>query len=320
MIVVLMVTSLFVAAPVASADTFMATIDFESGLSEGDIAGTLDVGAGISGTDFGSVSVVGTNPALTPTTNWAMVFDATCDGGCSGGDTDLEQPANGNVLIISEDKDADDPDDADVVGARFDFDFSAWGSGTVTVISMDVLDVELEEGGANISFDVGADVPIPTIGDGNIETVAVNRAGVSEMTVLLNGSGAIDNVKISIERGGEGCTPGYYKNLRKHGGSWVDYEPSQSFADVFGVPYDHTLIQALRGRGGHEIALGRHAVAALLNASNGDVDYLYTTDQVIAMVQAAWASGHYTRTKNMLAAQNQLGCPVGNTGPFVSGG
>jgi hypothetical protein len=51
-------------------------------------------------------------------------------------------------------------------------------------------------------------------------------------------------------------------------------------------------------------------VAALLNASSPDVDSDFTTAQVIALVQAAVASGDFETAKNLLAASNEAGCPL----------
>lgn len=175
-----------------------ATIDFEDGLDPGDIVSELDVGLGIRGVDAGIVSVYGERVDL-PGVNQAMVFDAECGGAaasCSGDDADLFQPQLGNVLIISESGDSSDPDDADV-GERIDIDFSEWGTGSVTVRSLDVLDVEADESPGRIEIGETI-VPIPDIGDGNVSTVEVGGTG-SVLAVVLNGSGAIDNIQIEYE-------------------------------------------------------------------------------------------------------------------------
>jgi hypothetical protein len=109
--------------------------------------------------------------------------------------------------------------------------------------------------------------------------------------------------------GTQGCTPGYWRQAH-HYDSWVGYSPSDSFDAVFGVSYGGTLAQAVVAKGGGSNALARHAVAALLNSTNADVDYLYSTAEVISMVQAAFASGNYEATKNLFEAQNELGCPL----------
>jgi hypothetical protein len=108
----------------------------------------------------------------------------------------------------------------------------------------------------------------------------------------------------------QGCTPGYWKQ-DQHFDSWVAYETDDLYDAVFSVPYYKTLLEALKKGGGGENALGRHAVAALLNAANPGVSYAYTESDIIAMVQAAYAPGGDVEvTKNLLAAQNEAGCPL----------
>lgn len=126
-----------------------------------------------------------------------------------------------------------------------------------------------------------------------------------------------------IPTGGEGCTPGYWKNHagiyswskggQKKPSSWQVYSPTQLYNTVFGVTssFGGTLIQALIRGGGGEAALGRHAVAALLNSVHSGVDYPLTSAQVIAIVQAAYTSGDFDGAKNQLAALNEQGCPLG---------
>lgn len=109
--------------------------------------------------------------------------------------------------------------------------------------------------------------------------------------------------------GTQGCTPGYWKQ-EHHFDSWVGYSPNDSFSAVFGVNYSGTLAQAAGAKGGGANALARHAVAALLNSTNGGVDYKYSTQDVINMVQAAFASGDFNGTKDLFEAQNELGCPL----------
>jgi hypothetical protein len=112
--------------------------------------------------------------------------------------------------------------------------------------------------------------------------------------------------------GGEGCTPGYWKQPH-HLDSWevTGYEPANSFDAVFDVEskFD-TLLDGVTAKGGRENAMGRHAVAALLNASSPDVSYAYSTAQVIAAVQDAYATGDFEATKDMLEEQNEAGCPL----------
>jgi hypothetical protein len=124
------------------------------------------------------------------------------------------------------------------------------------------------------------------------------------------------------ETGGEGCTPGYWKNHagafshskggQKKPSAWQVYSPDDDFDTVFGVAssFGGTLIDAAKRGGGGENALGRHAVAALLNSAHSGVSYAFTTAQVIAIVQGAYASGDFTGAKDQLASENEQGCPL----------
>lgn len=112
--------------------------------------------------------------------------------------------------------------------------------------------------------------------------------------------------------GGEGCTPGYWKQ-RHHFDSWVGYAPGDDFEAIFGVDANfgaETLLEVLKQGGGGEKALGRHAVAALLNSATGGVSYEYSTVEVIALVQQAYNTGQFNPIKGLLETQNEMGCPL----------
>jgi len=111
--------------------------------------------------------------------------------------------------------------------------------------------------------------------------------------------------------GGEGCTPGFWKN-RGLGLGWpAPYAPGDSYDATFGVTssFGGTLLDAVRRGGGGENALGRHAVAALLNAASGNVEFDLTTGEVIALVQAAYASGEFEDAKDELEPFNEQTAP-----------
>ena len=309
------------------ADIDPATIDFE-GLAEGATVGSVSCGTGMvcSADPGGFVGVFGDSADPSIPGNAAMIFDATCAGGCSGGDDDLNFPGNGNILIITEDEDASDPDDADLVNAFFEFDFSTWGPGTVCVDSIDVADVEAKETGAKIelfsscSQIAGSPVAVPDTGDNVIVTqvMVIDTCGVDFMRVTLNGSGAIDNIAIELENGGggEGCTPGFWKN---HLAAWgpTGFSPGDSFETIFGrdaFTGDPSLLEVMNFRGGGLNRLSAHAVAALLNASHPSVDYDLTPAEVIADWQAAFdaGGGAINAQKNIFVGFNELGCDVNN--------
>ncbi|UCE60879.1 MAG: hypothetical protein JSU63_03840, partial [Phycisphaerales bacterium] len=123
----------------------------------------------------------------------------------------------------------------------------------------------------------------------------------------------IDPPPPGCEEGGDGCTPGFWKQPH-HAKFWTNYMPDDLFEDVFGVDAivldGKTLLEAMWTGGGHEAALGRHATAALLNATSGEVDFAYTANEIIAMVQEAYATGDFNGIKSMLAEENERGCTV----------
>ncbi len=217
-LVTLLLTALFgtIGVPRADAAQQTSVIDFESGLSAGDTVATLSVGNGSSGASLGTVSVLGTNPDLAG--NSAMIFDATCGGQtvpygdpafdpllCSGEDEDMYVPSLRNALIITEDGDASDPDDAGNTGSFWTFDFSAWGPGTVTVDSFTAADLDDPDqtGGTASFFGPGGTplgtIAIPVTGDNAGVNLAIGLTGVESMVVGLAGSGGIDNIAITAE-------------------------------------------------------------------------------------------------------------------------
>ncbi len=206
-------------------------IDFEN-RGTGEIISSV-YGAGGSG----PILVNGFNPSFGMATNAAIIFDSAMR---TGGDSDLGTPnidffgpgidsnlgdnlggeagspfqndaEQLNVLIIAEDLVdgdgdgfIDDPDDADLPGSLFSFDFSALG--TVTIHEITILDVESDEPLATVEFfdaamqSMGAVVILPNTGDNGLAVVDLGDvAGVSAMAVSLNGSGAIDDIKYSTK-------------------------------------------------------------------------------------------------------------------------
>jgi hypothetical protein len=119
-------------------------------------------------------------------------------------------------------------------------------------------------------------------------------------------------VDVNCVQGGEGCTPGYWKQSQ-HYDSWVKYTPTGSKASqynkVFSVPYYSSLLNALGAGGGGKDALARHASAALLNSVSPKIDYRYSEYEVIKMVQDAYKNGTYEATKNLLETENAKHCP-----------
>ena len=203
-------------------------IDFE-GLAEGDIVRKLSHGAGISGDPInGNVTVNGYNPdPKFKDTNAAMIFDATCAGGCSGGDDDLYFPELGNGLIISEDLDSSDPDDADNPGDfYFEFVFSNFGNAKVNLKKLTYADIDDNEAPGLIEVYKGSqlkkEMELPHTGNQQKEEVLVEANDIDRLVVRFNGSAMIDNVEIVIEPPNYNMTIGY-EDLRFVSGSDFDY-------------------------------------------------------------------------------------------------
>lgn len=105
-----------------------------------------------------------------------------------------------------------------------------------------------------------------------------------------------------------GLTPGFWQQ-EQHFYAWTDYTQTDSFETVFGVTAtgSPTLLDALADGGGGEDALGRHAVAALLNATNPYVNYPFTREEIILKVQQAYDTGDFESTKDLFEEANEAG-------------
>lgn len=134
-----------------------------------------------------------------------------------------------------------------------------------------------------------------------------------------------------------GCTPGYWKN---HVYMWAKCQyptghpkapgailSSDLFEEAFvlsvtSILDGKTLLEVSTLGGGGVRALGRHAVAALLNATHPDVKYYsYSAWDVIHMVQDAISSGDselIEDTKDRLEAANESSCLDNGNGYSIS--
>ena len=113
--------------------------------------------------------------------------------------------------------------------------------------------------------------------------------------------------------GGEGCTPGFWRNHLYHWGP-TGYTPDMYVNDVFGcelVEGDVTLGEAIDAPQTYGV-LVFHAIAAILNASHPDVDYAFDVDDVIDYA----CDGN----KDALAWENEMGCPLSNGNTTGGGG
>ena len=127
----------------------------------------------------------------------------------------------------------------------------------------------------------------------------------------------------NVDTGDFGCSQGYWGG---HLASWAPtgYSPGQTVASVFASAAAFpaigaaTLEEALAFGGGRGVEgaarnLLRQAVASLLNAAHPDVEFPWTTADVISAVNAALDSGDrgtINSLKDDLDYDNNLGCPL----------
>jgi cysteine-rich repeat protein len=115
--------------------------------------------------------------------------------------------------------------------------------------------------------------------------------------------------------GGEGCTPGYWKQSQ-HFDSWTSpFTPSTLFSDVFENAFPgKTLLQVLQKKDGSTglDVLGRHTVAALLNAASPGVSSDLSVAAVINSFNAVFpgTKKEYEALKNIFEDFNEQGCPL----------
>ncbi|MHC4990882.1 MAG: SdrD B-like domain-containing protein, partial [Planctomycetota bacterium] len=142
-----------------------------------------------------------------------------------------------------------------------------------------------------------------------------------EICVLAVGPDLTNDCGLIVPGGGEGCTPGYWKQ-EHHFCHWPEpYEPDQPFSmwfdDAFSGKSLLTVLSqpASANPGPNQLnSLGRHTVAALLNAASADVAYDLSPQAVIDHFNDAYpgSKADYRDAKQLLVGFNQQVCPLGN--------
>lgn len=258
--------------PLETSEECDAVIDF-NGLLAGTTVNTLSSGFGVSGAMIpGSVAVMGRIDwdDLSPVggINYGMIFDTDNP---TGDDEDLDVDGRDyqEVLIVSEDLDADDPDDA-AQGGMLMFDFSGFGSGEVTIY--DFITIDNEKGGEYEALDADGNVVVSgtlaMIPDATDQVVTLNAAGVEQLTVTFYGSGAMDNICIGIEQEEEaGCTltQGFWQNIKK--GDWPEPYDREDIFYGSGQTWQMVLKSPVKGNAYYQAA--HQYIAAVLNIANG---------------------------------------------------
>lgn len=159
-------------------------------------------------------------------------------GGETGGPGENQAPL-GNVLILSEDGDAADPDDSATGGTLiFTFDEPA------DVQAVRLLDIDVS--GATIAlfdadgsrFDV---IAVPNLGDNSVQVVPVDATGVSRLEITLPQSGAVAGIEFEGESSDESAND-------LAGEYWINQQSAR-------IEQDGTALTFINEHGG--IAAGR---------------------------------------------------------------
>jgi hypothetical protein len=174
-------------------------------------------------------------------------------------------------------------------------------------------DVTVSETGAQSGFHLDR-IDVSVI-DGSGTTKTSNVA--QPVTEFISGTGgggvrgALAEFFNATDAVGEGCTPGYWKQPQ-HFDSWpAGYLPGDLFSKYFEDAFPNlTLLQVLSQGGGKLIALGRHTVAALLNAASGGVNYSLTVQDVIDGFNNTYPTTNYGPQKEIFEGFNTSGCPL----------
>ncbi len=175
-----------------------------------------------------------------------------------------------------------------------------------------LFDAFVTDANGNKSWTLTGGFPDPSLlGDEFVlQTRVCNPAGGGPLLndYLSNGIGIRFGDRVS----GNGCTPGYWKQSH-HFFAWPSaHLPSDPFSSVFFDAFPGmSLVDVLHAGGGGMQALGRHAVAAYLNASSGTVGSLLTPAEVVSMFSVAAQSADAAVVENLKDAfedLNQLGC------------
>lgn len=149
----------------------------------------------------------------------------------------------------------------------------------------------------------------------------VSRTVSVETTFEVNGHGIADGsvdvtypdypterasvtVTVTPNGGGEGFTPGFWKN---HLDEWPIVVAPYDAIVLLCQGIDMPLTEAIRLKGGRWNALVRHAAAGILNALHSGVSYDYTADDILNMLVEACATGDWRTLKKNFQDANEQG-------------
>jgi hypothetical protein len=118
-------------------------------------------------------------------------------------------------------------------------------------------------------------------------------------------------ISVGQRSGGQGCTPGYWKQPQHFDSYAAPYAPTDQFSAYFEDAFPGLTLRDVLAQGGGGLnALGRHTVAALLNSASPNVSFAFTSQDVIDAFNGVFPGGDYETLKDQFEAQNQSGCPL----------
>lgn len=186
-----------------------------------------------------------------------------------------------NVLIVSRDPGADEPNDEWHPGGRLIFDFTSLienNESGIRLSYIDILDFQRplsnEAGYLQIldkTRQISEEIEIPDTGKNGFLRVDIDKMAYG-LAVVFPGSGAVDNLAFCMEKHeeveeGEGCTysHGYYKQSH-HFDAWCEVDPEDDFYES-----GHDYLSALTTppKGNAYYILSKRFVTAKLNQCNG---------------------------------------------------
>lgn len=155
----------------------------------------------------------------------------------------------------------------------------------------------------------------------NTATVTTTATDGARFEFLSASDDAWIRCEPSTNGGGEGCTPGYWKQPH-HFDSWpAGITPDTPYDSIFGrvitvrtkdagLVTGPTLLQALSAKGGNINTAARHSVAAYLNSVTTGVSYDLSSGEVISNLQSSVDNSDFGDLIEALVNFNEQGCPL----------
>ncbi|MDH3646052.1 MAG: PKD domain-containing protein [Gammaproteobacteria bacterium] len=253
--------------------------------------------------DFGDGTAMGTGVMPTHAYSAAGTYDVTLTVTDSDGLTDTAS-TTATISQVQPLPPISDPNGpyTGTVGSPVSFDGSGSSDPDGNIVSY------AWDFGDGTAMGMGA-APTHTYGAADTYTVTLT---VTDNDGLSNTASTTATIR-EPGGGGEGCSPGYWKQSQ-HFDSWAaPYAPDTSFGAVFDDAYRGLTLLAVAAQRGNDLnALGRQTVAALLNAASPDVSYDLTVDEVITAFNDVYpgSKNDYKQLLGFFKGFNSQVCPL----------